>query len=113
MKLLFLIVLIIYFSYIINADQVVNGCGKLNYEQPREPEQCRDSLEICCFVSLKKDSDTINFCFPAPDKMELDDVKKEVEENTGYTVEKLTCYDFAENLKYMIGNLILIGLILI
>ena len=112
MKLLFLIVLIIYFSYI-NADQVVNGCGNLNYEKPTEPEQCRDSLEICCFVSLKNNDGTINFCFPAPDKMELDDVKKEVEENTGYTVEKLTCYDFAENLKYMIGNLILIGLILI
>ena len=113
MKPLFLILLIIIFSYI-NTENVVNGCGKIGYDEPTEARQCQDSREICCFVKLNKENgDSINFCFPAPDKMELNDVKKEIKEYTGLTVAELTCFDVAENLKVMIGNLLLIGLILI
>ena len=111
MKLLFLIVLIIFFSYI-NAQKILNGCGNAGYNQPSEAKECQDSSEICCFVKLDNpDGGSINFCFPAPDKMEADDVKSEIIDYTGFSVAELTCYDFAGNLKYMIGNLLLIGLI--
>ena len=43
----------------------------------------------------------------------LEDVSEEILDATGYKVEALTCFDFSEHLKYIIGNLILIGLILI
>ena len=113
MKPLFLIVFIIFFSNT-QTQNVVNGCGIKGYEQPTEAKQCQDSETTCCFVKLDKpEGGNINFCFPAPDKIELDDVKYEIQDNTGYTVAELTCHDFAENLKYMIGNLLLIGLILI
>ena len=79
---------------------------------PTKAEDCKDSNEICCYIELTKKSETVKFCFPAPDKMDQSDVDKEVNQYTGYTVESLTCFDFSQNLKYAIGNLILIGLIL-
>ena len=116
MKLLFPIILIIFFSFINGQSQKrMNGCGKVGYDQPEKESDCKDDSEICCFVSLEnpEDDNNINFCFPAPEKMELSDVKREIEDNTGFTVDKLACFDFAENLKYMFGNLLLIGLIFI
>ena len=114
MKLLFPIILIIFFSFI-NGQKRMNGCGKKGYDQPEKESDCQDTSEICCFVSFQnpEDDNNINFCFPAPEKMELSDVKREIEGNTGFTVDKLACFDFAENLKYMFGNLLLIGLIFI
>ena len=112
MKLLFHIILIIFFSYISTQTKRMNGCGIIGYDEPTKAEDCKDSNEICCYIELTKESETVKFCFPAPDKMDQSDVDEEVNQYTGYTVKSLTCFDFSQNLKYAIGNLILIGLIL-
>ena len=116
MKLLFHIIIILIFGYINSADAgtTVNGCGLMEYREPTSEEECKDNYEICCYIRLADSSNTKkSYCFPAPDKMDLEDVSEEILDATGYTVEALTCFDFSDHLKYMIGNLILIGLILI
>ena len=116
MKLLFDIILICIFAYI-NSDattQTINGCGLKEYRSPTSAEECKDDFEICCYINLvdSKNNNIKSYCFPAPEKLGKGDVDKEIEDATGYIVESLACFDFSENLKYMIGNLILIGLIL-
>ena len=114
MKLLFHILLIYFFAYVntsVPPGKTVNGCGKMGYEEPQKTEDCKDDYEICCYISLKIDEGSKRFCFPAPEKMELDDVKEEIETYTGYEVESLKCNDFSERIKVLVGHLILIGFI--
>ena len=114
MKLLFHIILIYFFAYVntsVPPGKTVNGCGKMGYEEPQKKEDCKDDYEICCFISLKIDEGSKRFCFPAPEKMELHEVKEEIETYTGYEVESLNCNDFSERIKVFVGHLILIGFI--
>ena len=116
MKLLFHIILIFLITYAYSQiTKTFNGCGKItDYREPNKEEDCKDSSEICCFISLKiDDNKTKKFCFPAPDKIERDDVEKEIKDYTGYNVETLTCFDFSEKIKFMMGNILLLGFILI
>ena len=116
MKLLFHLILIILFAYTYSQNnKIFNGCGKIvNYTEPKEAKDCEDDSEICCFISLKiDDNNTKKFCFPAPDKIERDDVEKEIKDFTGYNVESLQCFDYSEKIKYMVGNILLLGFILI
>ena len=116
MKLLFHTIIIFLFRYMYSQNsRAFNGCGKTNlYEEPINQNDCKDSSEICCYVFLKKDeNNTKKFCFPAPKKMEKDDIEKEIKEYTGYNVENLECFDFSEKIRYIPRNILLLGLILI
>ncbi len=119
MKLLFQIIIIFIFVYVNGQnnrnDITINGCGKVGYGAPQVPMECKDDFEICCFISIEekgKESNKRSFCFPAPKKMKLGDVNKEFEANTGFTITNLTCYDFSEKIRLLMGNLLLIVFIL-
>ena len=116
MKLLFNLILILILAYINSEDTeyTINGCGLKEYRYPTSAEECKDKFEICCYIKLidDKKNHIKSYCFPAPEKFGKGDVDREIQEATGYEVESLACFDFSENLKYMIGNIILIGLIL-
>ena len=115
MKLLFHIILIYFFVYVnsqVPPNKTINGCGMVGYTEPQSVEDCKDDSEICCYISLKIDEGTKKFCFPAPEKIDIEDIAEDIKQFTGYEVAILSCNDFSERIKVLVGNLILIGLIL-
>ena len=96
--------------YLVNNDfpggKVINTCGKVGYSEPSE-EECKEIGEICCFVHLKNTpSGEKKFCASAPSKITLDDVKEDIEANTGFQLYKLVC-----NNSNFIKNSIIISLL--
>ena len=72
--------------------KVINTCGKISYDQPASVEDCKDEGEICCFVSIKDDTDTITkFCVSSPSDIIKGDVEKHIKDYTGFTVVELQC----------------------
>ena len=115
MKLLFHILLTYFFVYINSQfpdGKTVNGCGKSGYKEPQSLEDCKDDFEMCCFISLRNGTTHVkNFCFPAPKKIDKEDVGEEFKTHTGFDVFDLACN--SERIKCLISHLILIGFILI
>ena len=118
MKLLFHIILFFIFIYVnsqVPNGKTINGCGNtIGYDEPQKAEDCKDILQNCCYISLKNGTEPVkSFCFPSLEKISLDDVKDEILSNTGYTADKLECFDFSERIRYKIGYLLLIIFVLI
>ncbi len=116
MKLIFHVILFLVFIYVnsqLPNNKTINGCGKIGYDQPEKDTDCQDSSEICCYVEVENKDATKSFCAPAPEIINLDDVKTEIEQYTGFNVVKLKCFNFSEKIKFVIGNLLLLGLILV
>ena len=74
----------------------INSCGLKGYGTPTA-DQCKEEGEICCYIYLKKGTEEKKFCASSPSKITRQDIKKEIEEYTGYTLEQITC----NNSKYI------------
>ncbi len=87
------------------SGRALNSCGsKKNYDPPKDASECKnEDGEICCFIWIKVDeSDATKdkkFCASSPSKIELDDVKSDIESYTGYKLHEITC-----NKSYFIKN---------
>ena len=78
----------------INCDdppKVLNTCGITNYQQPTSADECKEDGQMCCYVKIVKDSTTTAFCVNSPSEIEKEDVKSEIKEYTGYTLEEIKC----------------------
>ena len=77
----------------INCDppEVLNTCGITNYSKPTSPDQCKEDGQMCCYVKIVKDSTATAFCVNSPSEIEKEDVKSEIKEYTGYTLEEIKC----------------------
>ena len=74
--------------------EVLNTCGINDYSQPGSADQCKEDGQMCCYVHLTKAGNTpsdIKFCVNSPSEIEKDDVKSEIKEYTGYTLEEIKC----------------------
>ena len=84
----------IIFVIIINCQSrnVVNTCSGLGYAEPNNPDDCKEDGEICCYVEITDDqSQSLRFCVSSPSDIEMDDVKDEIKEYTGFTLQNLKC----------------------
>ena len=77
----------------INCDppKVLNTCGITDYRQPTSADECKEDGQMCCYVHIVKGSEDIAFCVNSPSEIEKDDVKSEIKEYTGYTLEEIKC----------------------
>ena len=81
----------------INCDyppKVLNTCGNIGYNLPGSANDCKEDGQMCCYVHLTKAGNTpsdIKFCVNSPSEIEKDDVKSEIKEYTGYTLEEIKC----------------------
>ncbi len=83
----------IFFVIKINCQRsVVNTCSNLGYTQPSSSDDCKEDGEICCYVEIKDENDNLlKFCVSSPSDIEMDDVKYEIKEYTGFTLQSLKC----------------------
>ena len=83
----------IFFVIKINCERnVVNTCSNLGYSQPSSSDDCKEDGEICCYVEITDDqSQSLRFCVSSPSDIEMDDVKDEIKEYTGFTLQNLKC----------------------
>ena len=70
---------------------VLNTCGINDYSQPSSADECKEDGQMCCYVHIVKGSEDIAFCVNSPSEIEKDDVKSEIKEYTGYTLEEIKC----------------------
>ena len=70
---------------------VLNTCGITDYSRPTSSDQCKEDGQMCCYVHIVKGSEDIAFCVNSPSEIEKDDVKSEIKEYTGYTLEEIKC----------------------
>ena len=70
---------------------VLNTCGNIGYNQPGSANDCKEDGQMCCYVHIVKGSEDIAFCVNSPSEIEKDDVKSEIKEYTGYTLEEIKC----------------------
>ena len=87
---------------------VLNTCGITNYEQPSRPEQCKEDGQMCCYVKIVKDSTPTAFCVNSPSEIEKEDVKSEIKEYTGFTLEEIKCNESQFLYNSMIASLMII-----
>ena len=72
--------------------KVVNTCSSLGYNEPANSDECKEDGEICCFVEIEDDKgNPLKFCVSSPSDIEMDDVKDEIKEYTGFTLKNLKC----------------------
>ena len=75
--------------------KVLNTCGVIGYDQPANADKCKESGKICCYVEISKTeggtTTTTKFCVSSPSDIEMDDVKDEIKEYTGFTLQSLKC----------------------
>ena len=88
--------------------EVINTCGKIGYNEPANSNECIEPNEVCCFVHLYKDTNQKKFCVSSPSKIDIDDVKGNIFDYTGYELKELTC----NNSSFINNSLILYLLIL-
>ena len=62
-----------------------------DYSKPTSPDQCKEDGQMCCYVKIVKDSTETAFCVNSPSEIEKEDVKSEIKEYTGYTLEEIKC----------------------
>ena len=97
MKIIKGFILIFLFIYIQNQvpeGSVINSCGKLGYEMPKDNSECKEKNEYCCFVHLQNNKNTSQskkFCATAPNNIRKDDIEKEIYTYTDYDLVELTC----------------------
>ena len=92
--------------------KVINTCGRLEYKQPTNADECKEEGEMCCYVEITDPNDSSNnlkFCVSSPSDIKMEDVKDEVKEYTGYTLKSLKCNEG----KFIINNLIIYSIIVI
>jgi len=78
-------------SNISGTSQVLNTCGITDYRQPTSADECKEDGQMCCYVKIVKDSTPTAFCVNSPSEIEKEDVKSEIKEYTGYTLEEIKC----------------------
>ena len=109
------ILLLILVNNQVPTDKSVNSCGIKGYTPPTTASQCSEEGEICCYVYLTKTSGTATeekrFCASSPSKISKQDIKKEIEEYTGYELKELSCNN-SKYIKNIIGSLLLVLFIL-
>ena len=107
---IFFTIFFILLNNALTADaDVINTCGKIGYGEPANSNECIEPNEICCFVHLFKDtSNQKKFCVSSPSKIDIDDVKGNIFDYTGYELKELTC----NNSSFINNSLILYLLIL-
>ena len=97
------------FSAPVNPDKVINTCGKLDYSQPENSDECKEDGEMCCFVEIKDSTFTDNngvrrFCVSSPSDIELDDVKDDIKTYTGYEITAVKCNES----QFIMNNILII-----
>ena len=78
----------------IPSNKVINTCGKLGYDPPSGPEECKEKGEYCCFLHIqntKTTTEELKFCVSSPSDIDIDDVKSEIQSYTGYKILQLSC----------------------
>ena len=88
-KLIFLLSFLL--QNISGDPEVLNTCGITNYRRPNNADECKEDGQMCCYVHIVKGSEDIAFCVNSPSEIEKDDVKSEIKEYTGYTLEEIKC----------------------
>ena len=89
------------------ADKVINTCGKLDYVQPENSDECKEDGEMCCFVEIKDSTSTDGvrkFCVSSPSDIELDDVKNDIKTYTGYEITAVKCNES----QFIMNNILII-----
>ena len=99
-----LILLLIFVNNQVPSNNVINSCGKIGYDKPTKASDCVEDGEYCCFVVLKKDSTTKEFCATAPSKITKADIEEDIKKYTDYSLEKLDCNNskFINNFNFII-----------
>ena len=94
-----IIIIITFVENQVPSDKVINTCGNLGYEMPRDETECKQKEEICCYVQLSIPGGEKSFCVSAPSIIKQNDVEKDINTFTGYTLKKLVCNDYSYNIK--------------
>ena len=90
--------------------KVINTCGKLDYAQPENSDECKEDGEMCCFVEIKDATEFIadggvrRFCVSSPSDIVLDDVKEDIKRYTGYEISALKCNES----QFIMNNILII-----
>ena len=90
-KLIFLLSFLLPNISVSGTPVVLNTCGITDYSRPTSSDQCKEDGQMCCYVHIVKGSEDIAFCVNSPSEIEKDDVKSEIKEYTGYTLEEIKC----------------------
>ena len=86
-------------------NKLINTCGYLETTQPRNPNECKEEGEICCYVEVtdpNNNNKKLRLCVSSPSNLVKDDIKKEVKDYTGYILDNLVC----NKCQIIISNLI-------
>ena len=86
-------------------NKLINTCGYLETTQPRNPNECKEEGEICCYVEVtdsNNNNQKLRFCVSSSSHLVKDDIKKEVKDYTGYILDNLVC----NKCQIIINNLI-------
>ena len=94
-KIFFLFLLLsLKISNQLPTGKVINTCGKLGYDPPGSASDCVEKDEYCCYLHIQNKQDTteeLKFCVSSPSDIDVDDVKSEIEQYTGYEIKELKC----------------------
>ena len=95
MKVINAIIFILLVIFLTNEEDndVINACGVIGYDQPKNSNDCKSEGEICCFVKIKDEANSSekSFCVSSPSLIDIKDVKEEIEKNTGFKLQELVC----------------------
>ena len=86
-------------------NKLINTCGYLETTQPRNPNECKEEGEICCYVEVtdpNNNNKKLRFCVSSSSHLVKEDIKKEVKDYTGYILDNLVC----NKCQIIINNLI-------
>ena len=106
--------LLIFVNNQVPIGMSLNSCGKKSYVPPSGASECAENIEegeFCCYIYLKKGTEEKRFCASSPSRISKQDIKEEIEEYTGYTLEELSCNN-SKYIRNIIGSLLLVLFIL-
>ena len=106
---LILIYSIVFINNQVPSNFAVNSCGKISNNPPENANECIEEGEICCFVHLKRESDSKEkkFCAHAPSKIKKEEVSEEIKSYTSYDIIELTCNN-SDKIKNIFISLLLL-----
>ena len=97
MKVIYDIILFYLITIVHNetVETVVNSCGLVGYNEPKDSSECKEKGEYCCFVHIEGESNgkKINkkFCVTSPSDIKINEVKNDIESYTKLELKELVC----------------------
>ena len=106
-KHLILIYSIVFINNQVPSNYAVNSCGKISNIPPEKADECIEEGVICCFVHLKRESDSKEkkFCAHSPSKIKSEEVSEEIKSYINYDIIELTCNN-SDKIKNMLISLL-------